>query len=244
MCIYKTYFPQNAWDEVNSHIGNLRTWPVVTCMFIQKHPPSNCPSSVGGCHFVKNQPLSLQNDFFLQNGRAQSLQNGGAQPLLPRPNFAHLFPGTKGTEPFCAELLVVQGCASPFCRDLVGPFVEGRGCALPFCRDLVDPFCSRHGLCLAILVKIAKPYPTPIAWRGCDLDFLVKNQNLGVGSPSTKSETYPQKNLKTSLQNPLSNPLVLVHQCQHSLKFISTKVKCQPQLPTNEFVKPKNFTCE
>ena len=37
------------------------------------------------------------------------------------------------------------------------------------------------------------------------------------GRASTKVETYPpKKNLTTSLQNPLPNPLVLVHQCHTS----------------------------
>ena len=103
-------------------------------------------------------------------------------PSSPNQILRTFFPGTKETEPFCAELLV-------------GPFVEGRGCALPFCRDLVGPFCSRQGLCLAILVEIAKPYPTPIAWRGCDLDFLVRN-HFFWGGRHRKSETYHPKKSK------------------------------------------------
>ena len=74
--------------------------------------------------------------------------------------------------------------------------------------------------------SLPKTYPTPIAWTACDLEFLVRKPNLG-GAP----RKYQKKNTKTSLENPFSNPLVPVHHCQHSLKLISRKIKCQPQLP-------------
>ena len=30
--------------------------------------------------------------------------------------------------------------------------------------------------------SLPKTYPTPIAWRGCDLDFVVRKGNLGGGA--------------------------------------------------------------
>ena len=84
--------------------------------------------------------------------------------------------------------------------------------------------------------SLPKTYPTPIAWTACDLDFLVRKPNLG-GAPSRKY----QKNTKTSLENPFSNPLVLVHHCQHSLKLISRKIKCQPQLPKRSICTTNKF---
>ena len=54
-----------------------------------------------------------------------------------------------------------------------------------------------------------------MAYTGCALDFLVTKRVFG-GRASTKVETYPKKTLTKSLQNPLPNPLVLVHQCHTS----------------------------
>lgn len=94
-------------------------------------------------------------------------------------------------------------------------------------------------------------HPTSIAQTGCVSDFLVRNQDL-VGAPSRKSEdygvrllrkseTYPKKCLKTSLENLMSNPPVLVHHCQYSTRFISRKSKSQPQLPERYICKTNNF---
>ena len=73
-------------------------------------------------------------------------------------------------------------------------------------------------------------YPTLMAYRGCGLDFLV-TKCVFWGAGLQKSRNLPpkkKKNLTKSQENPLPNPLVLVHQCHtSSLENPFVNLSCQ-----------------